>query len=67
MLFLADAQQPSSPKPDILMNQASTMQPILQNTQESEPTWKERLGIRHLTDEEWAQYELDKREQMQKR
>lgn len=63
----ADAQQSSTPKPDITVHQASTVQPISQNTQESEPTWKERLGIRHLTDKEWAQYELDKREQMQKR
>lgn len=39
----------------------------MQASQPSIPTWTDRLGIRHLTDEEWAQYQQEKREEMQKR
>ena len=67
VLSVADAQQFSTSKPDARVHQGPVAQPITPPTQQSELTWKERLGIRHLTDEEWAQYELDKQEQMQQR
>lgn len=66
-LFHADVHQTvvTDVHPKHLQNAPS--QQSMQSAQSSDPTWTERMGIRHLNDEEWAQHEQEKREQMRKR